>query len=33
MLPYNFKAQKTILKKYIDGSKLGRNAGEGFYKY
>ncbi len=33
MLPYNFKEQKAVLKRYIDAGKLGRAAGEGFYKY
>ena len=33
MLPYNFKAQKALLKKYIDAGKMGRASGEGFYKY
>ena len=33
MLPYNFKAQKAVLKQYIDAGKLGRASGEGFYKY
>ena len=33
MMPYNFKAQKALLKSYIDAGKLGRSSGEGFYKY
>lgn len=33
MLPYNFKAIAAMLKEKIDAGKLGRNAGEGFYKY
>lgn len=33
MLPYNFKEQKAVLKKYIDAGKMGRASGEGFYKY
>jgi 3-hydroxyacyl-CoA dehydrogenase len=33
MLPYNFRAMKRLLKSYIDEGKLGKSAGEGFYKY
>ena len=33
MLPYNFKKIAAMLKEKIDAGKLGRNAGEGFYKY
>lgn len=33
MLPYNFKGMEKVLKEYIDAGKLGRSAGEGFYKY
>lgn len=33
MMPYNFKAQAKMLKEKIDAGKLGKAAGEGFYKY
>ena len=33
LAPYNFKGMATMLKDYIDKGKLGKSAGEGFYKY
>ncbi len=33
MMPYNFKGQVKLLKEMIDEGKLGKAAGEGFYKY
>lgn len=33
MMPYNFKKIAAMLKERIDAGKLGKNAGEGFYKY
>jgi 3-hydroxyacyl-CoA dehydrogenase len=33
LAPYNFKGMAKLLKQYIDEGKLGKNSGEGFYKY
>lgn len=33
LAPYNFKGMAAMLKDYIDKGKLGKSAGEGFYKY
>lgn len=33
LLPYNFKAMKKILEAKIKAGKLGKQSGEGFYKY
>ena len=33
MLPYNYKKISAMLKEKIDAGKLGKAAGEGFYKY
>ncbi len=33
MMPYNFKGMEKVLKQMIDEGKLGKSAGEGFYKY
>lgn len=33
LAPYNFKGMAKMLQGYIDAGKLGKAAGEGFYKY
>jgi len=33
MLPYNFDGMLKILNEYIEAGKMGKAAGEGFYKY
>lgn len=33
LMPYNFKGMEKVLKQYLDAGKLGKSAGEGFYKY
>ena len=33
MLPYNYDGMLKIIDQYMDEGKLGKNAGEGFYKY
>ena len=33
MMPYNFKAMASVLKKMLDEGKLGECSGEGFFKY
>jgi len=33
MMPYNFKGMIEVFKKMIAEGKLGKSAGEGFYKY
>lgn len=33
MMPYNFKGMKEILEKKIKAGKIGKQSGEGFYKY
>ena len=33
LLPYNYKKMLEMLNEYIDAGKIGKSAGEGFYKY